>query len=183
MKLIVGLGNPGKKYEKTRHNIGFVILDALHKELEIKCSVNSWELSTKFNSEISGCTYENEKLILAKPTTFMNDSGQAVTMIAKYYKIPPKDIIVIHDDKDIELGKIKKQTERGHAGHNGVRSIIEHIGEKDFTRLRVGVASKNKKRMDDIAKFVLDKFSLLEKKVVKQSVDDSLKIIFELIRG
>ena len=139
MKLIVGLGNPGKKYEKTRHNIGFLVLDRLvqqHRE----CDFSNWEQSKKFNAEICGGTYKGEKVILVKPLTFMNNSGQAVGMIAQYYKIRPNDLIVAHDEKDIPLGEIRVQKDRGPAGHNGVKSIIEHCGTKNFTRIRIGIA-------------------------------------------
>ena len=111
MKLIVGLGNPGKKYARTRHNIGFMTVDALHEALK-EYGSNNWELSKKFNAAVSGCTVHNEKIVLAKPMTFMNDSGQAVQLLMRYYKIPARDLIVTHDDKDLPLGTIKAQTDR-----------------------------------------------------------------------
>ena len=180
MKLIVGLGNPGKLYEKTRHNAGFMVLDALHANLSAY-GINAWELSKKFNAEISGCTAQNEKIILAKPMTFMNDSGQAVQLIMHYYKLAARDLIVVHDDKDILLGNVKTQSDRGHAGHNGVRSIIEHIGAPDFTRIRVGVGSDNPKHMQDVSLFVLGKFGLLEKKGAQKVIQDvAAKIIRQI---
>lgn len=180
MKLIVGLGNPGKKYEKTRHNIGFMVLDALHLKLQAE-KISKWELSKKFNAEIAGCTVHGEKILLAKPMTFMNKSGEAVGLIGNYYKIPPGDLIVVHDEKDIPLGDIRVQTDRGHAGHNGIRSIIEHIGTKDFTRVRVGIAAENEKKMEDTAKFVLGKFGIFEKKKVQESVSKSVDEIKKLL--
>ena len=180
MKLIVGLGNPGKKYEKTRHNVGFMVLNGLREEL-VKYNINEWELSKKFNAQISGCTIDGEKIILAKPMTFMNDSGQTTQMIMHYYKVLARDLVVIHDDKDIKLGEIKIQSERGAAGHNGVKSIIESIGSNKFNRVRVGVASKNEKKMSDTSKFVLGRFGVLEKKTLKlvlqKSIDELLKLI------
>lgn len=181
MKLIVGLGNPGKKYAKTRHNIGFVVLDKLKEALQ-KYGLSDWELSKKFNAQICGGAINNQKILLAKPMTFMNLSGLAVGLIAHYYKIAPNDIIVIHDDKDIKLKEIKLQTNRGSAGHNGVRSIIENIGSPDFTRVRIGIASENKKKMDNTAKFVLKKFSLWEKKALKQVIDYAVSEIIKLIK-
>lgn len=180
MKLIIGLGNPGKEYEKTRHNVGFVILDRLQKELSSH-GINNWEVSKKFNAEICGCTINNEKIILAKPLTFMNNSGEAVSLIIHYYKVNIKDLIVVHDDKDIMIGEYKMQENRDHAGHNGVRSIIEHLKNKNFTRIRIGVASENPKKMSDTAKFVLNKFSLFEKKKIENSISNSIKNILELI--
>jgi len=128
MKLIVGLGNPGKQYIKTRHNVGFMVLEALQKELN-EYKIGKWELSRKFNAEICGVTVShNDKIILAKPLTFMNDSGMAVQLIAHFYQMTHRDIIVVHDDKDLPLGEIRVQTNRGPAGHNGIKSIIEKLG-------------------------------------------------------
>lgn len=174
MKLIVGLGNPGKKYAKTRHNVGFMVIDALHESLS-GFQVSSWELSKKFNAEIAGCTMHGEKVILAKPMTFMNASGEAVQLIGHFYKLVPDDILVIHDDKDIPLGEIKYQENRSHAGHNGVRSIIDHIGSQDFARLRCGIASQNPKKMEDVPTFVLKNFGLLERSHVDQMITEAVK--------
>lgn len=170
MKLIVGLGNPGKLYERTRHNVGFVVVDALRETL-VDYGVNDWELSKKFNAKVCGVTVNNEKIVLTKPMTFMNESGQAIQLLMHFYKLAPRDLIVIHDDKDIMLGEIKLQTDRGSAGHNGVLSIIEHIGSQNFTRLRIGIGSENKKKMSDAADFVLNKFGLLERKKVEAVVE------------
>lgn len=180
MKLIIGLGNPGKKYANTRHNLGFMAVAALHEALKAY-GINDWELSKKFNAEVSGCTVHNEKIVLAKPMTFMNDSGQAVQLLMRYYKIPPRYLIVAHDDKDLPLGAIKVQTDRGHAGHNGVASIIEHIGAQDFTRIRLGIASENTKKMTDVADFVLSKFGLLERRRVEEVIKSGVKEIMKKI--
>ncbi|MBT4120812.1 MAG: aminoacyl-tRNA hydrolase [Candidatus Magasanikbacteria bacterium] len=177
MKLIVGLGNPGKRYEKTRHNVGFMILDKLREKL----GSSGWSLSKKFNSETSGLTLNGEKVILAKPMTFMNASGQSVQLIAHFYKVAPEDIIVVHDDKDLKLGDVRVQEDRSHAGHNGIKSIIEHIGTQKFTRVRVGVASENEKKMRDTAKFVLHKFGYFEKKKVEEIVNKSIEEIKKML--
>jgi PTH1 family peptidyl-tRNA hydrolase len=163
MKLIVGLGNPGKKYTKTRHNVGFLVLDEIFEQVAKESDISGWELSKKFNAEIAGYTEKGEKVILAKPMTFMNASGQSVGLLAHYYKIPPQDIIVVHDDKDLKLGEIKFQKDKGHAGHNGIRSIIESIGSQNFERVRIGIASANERKMKNTAKFVLGRFGVLEK--------------------
>ena len=182
MYLIVGLGNPGKTYEKTRHNVGFIILDNLYEKLA-EYGISKWELSKKFNAEICGATINNQKIILAKPMTFMNESGIAVQLLSHFYKLTPQDLIVIHDDKDLPLGEIKIQTDRGDAGHNGIKSIIEHLGTKNFQRIRVGIASDNPKKMSDTAKFVLDKFAFSERKkvseVIEQATEEIIKIILE----
>lgn len=180
MKLIVGLGNPGKQYERTRHNIGFMVLDALQEHED---SLGKWEMSKKFNSATTGGMINGEKVLIAKPQAFMNNSGQAVQLIAHYYKIIPEHIIVVHDDKDIALGEIKVQSDRGAAGHNGIKSIIEHIGTKNFARIRVGVRSKNERKMRDTAKFVLAKFGLLERKIVQESIRNSIEEIQTFIKN
>lgn len=179
MKLIVGLGNPGKKYERTRHNVGFMILDELARSLE-KEGISKWELSKKFNAEICGVTLNGQKLILVKPQTFMNESGVAVSLIGHFYKVTPADVIVVNDDKDLKLGDVRVQTDRSHAGHNGVRSIIEHLGTQNFLRVRVGVASDNAKKMEDTAAFVLGKFGLLERGKLKEMIAKSVEEILKL---
>lgn len=176
MKLFIGLGNPGKKYEKTRHNVGFMALDRLREMLKTN-NISEWELSKKFNSQICGCTVNGEKVILAKPMTFMNASGQAVQLIVQYYKILPEEITVIHDDKDIKLGEVRIQQDRGHAGHNGIRSIIENIGSQNFTRVRIGIASDNEKKMADTANFVLGKFGIFEKGKLTDAIKKALEEI------
>ena len=183
MKLIIGLGNPGKKYAKTRHNVGFMIIDQWQKQLAKKNSIANWELSKKFNAEICSYTLNGKKIILAKPMTFMNDSGQAVGLLRHYYQVLPKNLIVVHDDKDLQLGAIKVQTDRGHAGHNGVYSIIEHIGNQNFTRVRVGIASENQKKMADVAKFVLGNFSLLERKKAREIIERGIEEIVKLLEA
>ncbi len=180
MKLIIGLGNPGKKYEKTRHNVGFLVLEALHKKFQIE-NISPWDNSKKFKAEIAGCVYKNEKIILAKPQTFMNDSGLSVIQIAHFYKLAVRDLIVVHDDKDILLGEIKIQKDRGSAGHNGIKSLIEHLGTQNFLRIRVGVRSSNEKKMSDTAKFVLGKFGIFEKPTLKQMIDRSVDEIIKLL--
>ncbi len=169
MKLIVGLGNPGKKYLRTRHNVGFVVLDALHTALA-QYQISDWQLSRSYNAEIAGATVRAEKVLLMKPMTYMNDSGQAVQLIGHYYRLAPRDIIVVHDDKDLVLGEIKVQSDRGHAGHNGVRSIIDHIGSQAFTRVRVGIAPTDSQKMEDVPDFVLGKFGLFERKTIEKSI-------------
>ncbi len=178
MKLIVGLGNPGKKYERTRHNAGFMAVDRLHTSLQ-KTGINAWELSTKFNAYISGITINGEKIILAKPLTYMNRSGETVSLILHFYKMNAPDLIVVHDDKDISFGEIKVQENRGHAGHNGVHSIIEHLGTKNFTRVRLGIADP--KKMGDVGDFVLKKFGIFEKKKLETMLHEATTILLSFI--
>lgn len=180
MKLIVGLGNPGKNYAKTRHNIGFIVLDELQKKMA-EYGASKWELSKKFNAEICGAVKGGQKIILAKPMTFMNNSGEAAQLLTHFYKITLPDLIVVHDDKDLKLGEMRVQTDRSDAGHNGIKSIVQHLGTQNFTRLRIGIAPENPKKMRDTAKFVLSRFGLFEKKkvseVIKRAVEEIIKLL------
>ncbi len=174
MKLIVGLGNPGKMYQKTRHNVGFMVLDALQDSTSTVWS--SWEISKKLNAEISTGIYQDEKIILLKPLTFMNESGLAVQLAMHFYKIKPEDIVVVHDDKDIILGDLKIQTDRGHAGHNGVRSIIEQTNTQNFTRMRIGIGSAREEKIETVD-FVLSKFGLLERRLLERVMTTAIEKI------
>lgn len=182
MKLIVGLGNPGKKYAKTRHNVGFMILDLLMPHLT-HYQVTDWQQSKKFNAEIAGCTIAGEKIILAKPLTYMNASGEAVQLLAHYYSIAPTDIIVVHDEKDIPLGEVRVQANKSSAGHNGIKSIITHIGSQDFMRVRVGIGPKNNKKVSDTSKFVLGKFGLFEKSHSNEALETAVQEVLKLINA
>lgn len=161
MRIIIGLGNPGKKYEKTRHNVGFMIMDKMIEKDDWKENVSGQLFYAK--KEINGQETE-----FIKPMTFMNNSGIAAAYARK--KHPKAEIIVVHDDKDIPLGEIKIQKNRGAAGHNGIKSIIEHLGTRDFTRVRVGIAPADKISLGDAADFVLDKFRPEEKEILEKSI-------------
>jgi len=178
MKLIVGLGNPGKKYDKTRHNIGFVIIDEITKKLQ----ATNCKLEKKFKSEISEGNSNREKVIFVKPQTFMNNSGEAVQSLINFYKLDPeKDLVVIHDDKDIPLGNIKIQKDKNSAGHNGVQSIIDHLKTKNFTRVRIGVAPEDPRKIGNTADFVLKKFGFFEKKKVNTAIEKAVEGIINLL--
>lgn len=181
MKLIVGLGNPGKKYEKTRHNIGFVVLDELHDKFQTY-SISDWTLDKKFNAFVSSCTFENKKILLLKPQTFMNDSGVSVRALCDYYKLTEQDILVVHDEKDIILGDNRLESNRSSAGHNGIKSIIQHLNTQNFSRLRVGVGHKNPNKMKDTVEFVLGKFGFFERNTVEKSITDALNQIEQWIK-
>lgn len=133
IELIVGLGNPGPKYDRTRHNVGFWFLDALARQYD-----TSFRLQTKLQGELATGRSGGRQFYLAKPTTFMNLSGQCVAASAKYYRIAPESVLVVHDELDLPAGTIRLKQGGGHGGHNGLRDIAQHIG-KDFLRLRIGV--------------------------------------------
>lgn len=172
MLIIIGLGNPGKKYEKTRHNIGFMILDKLLADLELA----GWAANKKFHAEIAEGKINKEKILLLKPQTFMNNSGQAVAAAAKFYKIKPANIWVVHDDLDLPLGKMKIQRDRSAAGHNGVQSIIDSLGTQDFVRFRVGIAPAKPTKKSG-ADFVLSKFSPAETIILSKTLVTATKSI------
>ena len=163
--IIVGLGNPGNKYRNTRHNIGFRIVDEFAKENNFP----KFKLSKKFNSLTSENIFNDKKVILAKPQTFMNQSGKAAASLISFYKIEGLNFIVFHDDIDLLLGKFKIVKNRGSAGHKGVESIIKKIGNKDFTRFRIGVQPK-KGKPKNAEKFVLQKFTKAEEKAIEKVI-------------
>ncbi len=175
MKIVIGLGNPGKKYVPTRHNVGFFVLDLIIKKAkkqENKESIllKDFKLEKKFEAEIAKFELGGEGIILVKPHTFMNNSGEAVKKIVDFYKIDPiNDLVVIHDDIDVELGKIRIKSKGSSAGHNGVQSIIDNLGIDHFLRVRIGIG-RPPERMD-VDKYVLGKFSSKERKVIEESID------------
>lgn len=170
MYLIVGLGNPGAKYSNTRHNIGFIAADLLSDRYNF-----FWNTKAKFNADIASGDTEFGKLILCKPNTFMNLSGASVASLATFYKLLPKDIIVIHDDVDIPLGKVKYKVGGGHGGHNGLKSIDNNIGI-NYHRIRIGVGRPENPRYD-ISDFVLGKFTKDEEVIVAITLHKILDIL------
>lgn len=176
MKLIVGLGNPGPQYHKTWHNIGFMALDRLADEFDF----SDFKEEKKFKAEIAVGKIQGQKIILAKPTTFMNNSGEAVSAIAKYYKIKPTEIIVIHDDLDLPLSRIKLINQSSAGGHNGIKSIIQYLKTQDFTRIKIGVATPKKDKMDS-ADYVLTKIGLLQTNKVKEIIKKTTSAVEETV--
>lgn len=133
MKLVVGLGNPGKQYAMTKHNIGFMVVDA------IADSVPHTPWKEEQNAEICSITVDGEKVLLVKPQTFMNASGESVGPLMRYYKISPSDVYCIYDDMDLPVGKLRIRPNGSSGGHNGIKSLISHIGAEEFPRFRVGI--------------------------------------------
>jgi len=162
MIIIVGLGNPGEKYKNTRHNVGFTAVDSFAKKNEFP----DFKLQKKYNSLVSEGVVGDEKIILAKPQTFMNDSGKAVKKLMSNTE-KKTSLIVIHDDIDLPAGKIKIVQERGSAGHKGVESIIENIGNDGLVRFRIGIAGSNDVKAMQI---VLENFSADEQKIINETI-------------
>ncbi len=158
MWLFVGLGNPGSKYERNRHNIGFMAMDAIARENPAFSSFKN-----KFQSEISEGRLGSAKVLLLKPQTYMNNSGQAVVKAAQFYKIDADKVIVFHDELDIPASDIRIKQGGGNAGHNGLKSIQAHLGTADFWRVRMGIGRPPHKEAS-VSKFVLDDFSAEERK-------------------
>lgn len=180
MILIVGLGNPGKKYEKTRHNVGFRAVDGFQK----KNNFSAFKLSKKSLAEISKGALGDEKVILAKPQTFMNNSGRAVKLLTRNYELKAKSLFIVHDDIDLPFGKIRISVGRSSAGHKGVESIIKELKTKDFVRFRIGIqsATNDKRQETRTEKFVLEKFSKDEEKISGGTIKEAVEAIEMAIR-
>lgn len=175
--LIVGLGNIGAEYDNTRHNIGFACVDAFAEENSFDPWVNKKDLKSQITQKTLGTT----RVILAKPTTFMNLSGEAVQAIASFYKIDREHIIVIADELDIPFGQIRTRIGGGAAGHNGIKSVMQHMGE-DFGRLRIGIGPKTHEQMDS-ADFVLAKFTQDEQTRLPDLKRETTALLTETIYG
>lgn len=167
--LIVGLGNPGLRYRHTRHNVGFLVLDELQKQLDFP----RFSTQRKFHGTFTRDWINDRSVILLKPRTFMNESGRAIRAITQFYKIPTENIWVVHDDKDLVLGKVRTRFTGSSGGHNGVQNIINVLKTKDFKRYKVGIAPLE--GLDkDTADFVLERFKAEEsaelKKIILETV-------------
>ncbi len=154
--LIAGLGNPGPEYHNTKHNIGFLTLD----KIQAHFNAPEFTINKKFHSLVSEVTIGEHKVILAKPLTFMNNSGQALRAIKDYYKVEMNNILPIYDDIDLDFGKLRIRPSGGAGTHNGMKSIIEHLGSEDFPRLRLGIGKPHPQQ--DLRDYVLDKFGKSE---------------------
>ncbi len=169
--LIAGLGNPGPAYDYTRHNIGFTIIDAIAEHFSFPT------FSSKFSSLVSSKILDSHKITLIKPQTFMNLSGNALSKAVNFYKIDLGDLIIIHDDLDLSLARIKMKIGGGSGGHNGIKSIDQHLGT-DYYRLRIGIGKPQHQK--DTSNFVLDKFSKEEDHIIEKMITglvDNFKLI------
>lgn len=164
MKLLVGLGNPGKQYEQNRHNVGFTFADFLKNQIEGE----SFTYEKNLDSELSTLQINNNKIIVAKPQTFMNRSGQSVSRILNYYHVLIEDLYITHDDLDIPLGKFKIQKSTGPKLHNGLASIESSLGTADFWRIRIGVENRDSSQRLPGEAFVLQNFTIEEKNIVQE---------------
>ena len=176
MFLIVGLGNPTKPYEKTRHNIGFDVMDALADKYNISISEN------KHKALCGKGVIEGMKVVLAKPQTYMNLSGESVAELVNYYKLDPEsELIVVFDDISLEPGNIRIRKKGSAGGHNGIKNIIAHVGGPVFPRIKVGVGEKPPKY--DLADYVLGHFSKAEQELMEEGYEDAVKAVEMIVSG
>ncbi|MDO8494957.1 MAG: aminoacyl-tRNA hydrolase [bacterium] len=187
MYLIIGLGNPDKQYEGTRHNVGFKFLDALAKEMK----ASEFVLEKKLEAEIASGKFNDQKVILAKPQTYVNNSGVAVKKIKTFYKLKNENIIIIHDDLDVPFGSTKLTPESGPGGHKGVASIINHLKTEKIYRLKIGIGnsklklarsqSSDEKRKELIGNLVLSSFTSTEKEDLKKIIKEGLAKLTQIV--
>ena len=175
LKLIVGLGNPGAQYARTRHNAGWWLLDALLARQHAQ-----WRLESSMQAELARARIDGAELWLAKPMTYMNRSGGAVASVAHFYRVEPPEILVVHDEIDLSPGTARFKQAGGHGGHNGLRDVIAHIGA-DFWRLRLGVGHPGAK--DRVLDAVLDRPTAAEQALIDDAIARSLEALPELLRG
>lgn len=181
MKLIVGLGNPGEKYASVRHNLGFSVVEELSRKLG---AADAWSLENKFKAEVA----KTSEVLLVKPQTFMNNSGLAVSLLASYYKVPAEDIILVHDDLDLPLGKIKVRLGGAAAGHHGVESVIGALNTDQFIRVRLGIgnlktqSAEHKNQHINVEKFVLEPFLQGERAKVRTMAKKAVAALQSLLK-
>lgn len=175
MKLVAGLGNPGREYASTKHNLGFLAVDEIARRAGIDLT------KKKFRGSYGEGFLSEEKLILLKPETFMNRSGEAVSEAAVFYNVSPPDIIIIHDEMDLPAGTVRVKAGGGSAGHNGIRSIIDRLGSPEFIRVRMGIGKPDEKSRGAV--HVLSKFGSGENDTVKTSVERAADAVYELIEN
>ncbi|MBC8520183.1 MAG: aminoacyl-tRNA hydrolase [Gammaproteobacteria bacterium] len=175
ISLIVGLGNPGSKYEPTRHNAGFWFLDLIAERHGVK-----FGMDTKLHGEVARIAIDGKQIWLLKPTTFMNRSGQAVSALAGYYKIPVESVLVAHDELDLPPGQLRIKQGGGHAGHNGLRDIIAHMG-KEFIRLRVGIGRPD--HPGPVTDYVLGNPGKLSRQMIDDALDDTELMLDKIVGG
>lgn len=163
-KIIVGLGNPGSKYHETKHNVGFMLVDKIVKKID-----NTFTEDKIFKAEIATTFVEGEKIYFVKPTTFMNNSGEAVKALLTYYNLEIDDLLVIYDDLDMEVGKIRFRSKGSAGGHNGIKSIIAHIGTQEFDRIKIGIGRP--KNGMSVIQHVLSHFDTEDRIEIDKSLD------------
>ncbi|MEW8189763.1 MAG: aminoacyl-tRNA hydrolase [Candidatus Thiodiazotropha endolucinida] len=176
IKLIVGLGNPGPDHEETRHNAGFWFVDRLARQ-----NNQPFRNELRHHGLVCKLNIAGKEIRLLKPITYMNRSGQAVSSLANYFRISPNEILVVHDELDLEPGQVRLKTGGGHAGHNGLRDIMSALGSRDFHRLRIGIDHPNDRNM--VVNYVLGRPSKSDREAIDGAIDDAIECLDEVIKG
>ena len=172
MKLIVGLGNPGKEYAGTRHNCGFMVIDRLASKLNVDVDQN------KFKGLYAKVKYHGEDIILLKPQTYMNLSGESVNAVMNFFKIDKDDLLVIYDDLDMPVSKLRLRKTGSAGGHNGIKNIIAHLNSQDFKRIRVGI---DRHKYMNVADYVLSRFSKVESEAIEQGIENAANAVLDYL--
>lgn len=175
MKLVVGLGNPGPEHAQTRHNIGFLVADRLAARLGSAFSTR------KFGAEIADAKAGSERFWIVKPQTFMNASGEAVGSVARFWKISPVDVVVVHDDLELDPFRVQVKVGGGHGGNNGVRSVSAHLGTPEYVRVRVGIGRPS--HASESASYVLGRFPRADDKALEECLDLAADAALEVVQG
>jgi PTH1 family peptidyl-tRNA hydrolase len=175
LELIVGLGNPGSKYDKTRHNAGFWFLDSLAHRFN-----TTFRAENKFQGDVATVRHADRLIYLLKPTTYMNNSGQSVAALARFYKIPVEHILVTHDELDLPAGSIKLKRGGGHGGHNGLRDMVA-LGSSDYWRMRIGISHPGDK--NQVIDYVLKQPSQDDRRLIDTAIDKGLDIVDLMLEG
>ena len=176
IRLIAGLGNPGKKYEQTRHNAGFWFVDEVARRYAVRFRAES-----RFASEVASCQIDAQECRLQKPQEFMNRSGRPVAALAAFYRIPRSAILVVHDDLDLPPGTVRLKQNGGHGGHNGLRDLIPSLGGNDFLRLRIGIGHPGHR--DDVIDYVLRPAAPEEQAAIEAAIEAALGVLSDVITG
>ena len=176
IQLLTGLGNPGAKYEQTRHNAGFWFVDEVARQYDAR-----FRSESRYKSEVARCVIAGNDCRLQKPMDFMNRSGLPVASLAAFYQIPRNGILIVHDDLDLPPGTVKLKKGGGHGGHNGLRDLIPHLGGNDFLRLRIGIGHPGHR--DDVVGYVLKNASREDRAAIDHAIDEAVKVLPDIIAG
>jgi len=168
MRIVVGLGNPGKQYHGTRHNVGFAVIDGL------AASPSAGRFQSRFSASVAELLEGEQKVLLVKPETFMNLSGRSVRQLVDFYQLPLEELLVVCDDVNLPLGKLRVRTKGSHGGHNGLRDIQNHLGTQEYSRLRIGVGAADEKELVD---HVLGRFRPSERPVIDDAVMQAIQAV------
>ncbi|MCU7803037.1 MAG: aminoacyl-tRNA hydrolase [Candidatus Thiodiazotropha sp. (ex Lucinoma borealis)] len=176
IRLIVGLGNPGPDYEETRHNTGFWLVDKLAQQYH-----QYFRSDSRHHGSVCKLNIQGEEVRLLKPATYMNRSGQSVSSLANYFRISPDQILVAHDELDLDPGQIRFKIGGGHAGHNGLRDIMSALGSRDFPRLRIGIDHPNDR--SEVVNYVLGRPSKADREAINTAIDSAIDCLDEVVKG